>query len=52
MQRKNITVRAHAVLTGLRKVVMDAPAELGGDAFTARAAEELERILFLKEEAV
>ena len=55
-RQRKYAVRAHAVLlcrlTGLRKVVMEAPAELGGDAFTARAAEELERTVFLKDNEI
>ena len=52
LQRKNLTQCEYAVLlcrlAGLRKAAsIDAPAELGGSAFDAAAAQELERLLAL-----
>ena len=52
LQRKNLTQCEHAVLlcrlAGLRKAAtIDAPAEVGGSAFDAAAAQELERLLAL-----
>ena len=52
LQRKNLTQCEHAVLlcrlAGLRKAAtIDAPAEMGGSAFDAAAAQELERLVAL-----
>ena len=57
MRRPKTTVRHHAMLlcrtAGLRKAVaISALAEIGATSFTARAAEELERILALRDNEV